>query len=380
MNPLQRLAALDQSVWLDFIRRRMLEDGGLARLRDQDALAGVTSNPAIFTEAIVKHDDYGQAIGELTRQGLAPPDLYETLAIADVQRAADILRPVYERSGGRDGYVSLEVSPHLAFDTAATIAEAQRLWQRLDRPNAMIKIPATLPGLPAVTATLAAGLNINVTLIFGVTRYKAVVDAFLAGLEARRDAGRPLAGISSVASFFVSRIDTLADKWLDARATGATAGAARALRGLTATACGQLAYRQFRLWTSDARWQRLAARGARPQRLLWASTGTKDAAYSDVKYVESLIAPQTVTTLPPATLEAYRDHGRPERRIDDGDPEAVVRGLAALGIDLEELATELEADGVRKFVEPFDELLASLEAAQRAALGASSGPGRSAGG
>jgi transaldolase len=370
VNPLQQLAALDQSVWLDYIRRRMLEDGGLACLRDADALAGVTSNPAIFAEAIVKHDDYREAIGTLARQGLAAAGLYEALAIADVQQAADILRPVYERSGGRDGYVSLEVSPHLAFDGAATLAEAQRLWQRIDRPNAMIKIPATLAGLPAISAALAAGLNVNVTLLFGPSRYQAVVEAFLAGLEARRDAGRPLAAVASVASLFVSRIDTLVDRRLDVLAAGAAGGTTRALRGRAAIASAQLAYRQFRRWTAERRWQRLAAHGARPQRLLWASTGTKDPAYPDVKYVDGLIAPRTVTTLPPATLAAYRDHGHPEPRIDDGDPEAVVRGLAAIGIDLEAVATELEADGVRKFVEPFDELLGNLETARRAALGA----------
>lgn len=361
-NPLVRLAALGQSVWLDYIRRGILESGELARLVADDAVSGVTSNPAIFELAIARSDDYRGAIARLAREGTEAEDAYERLALEDIRAAADVLLPVYRASESRDGYVSLEVSPALAHDTEATVREARRLWRAIGRPNAMIKIPATAAGLPAVRRALADGINVNVTLIFSVERYREVVDAFLAGLEDRDAAGLPLDRIASVASFFVSRIDGVVDAALAARVEGPHAQAAAALRGRAAIANSALAWRHAGEWTTSRHWQRLAERGARPQRLLWASTSTKDPQASDVKYVEALIAPNTVNTIPPQTLDAYRDHGDPRSRIEDAlaEADAVFAGLATLGIDMPAVCQELEADGVRKFAEAFDSLLDKL--------------------
>jgi len=357
-NPLRRLSAFGQSIWLDDIRRNWLADGTLARLIADDAVTGVTSNPAIFEKAIAGHHDYNNAIAGLVRQGRNALEIYEALVVEDVQRAAELLRGVYEETRGRDGYVSLEVSPRLAHDTAATIAEAQRLWARVARPNLMIKVPATDAGLPAIRELIASGINVNVTLLFSVARYHEVASAYLDGLDTRRQAGGPLAGVTSVASFFLSRIDTLVDSQLDALGTPD----ARSLRGETAIACARLAYQYCKEWLASPRWRALAATGGRPQRLLWASTSTKNKSYSDVKYVESLIGPDTVNTLPIETLEAYRDHGDPAVRIEIEDgldfARALPGRLAILGIDLDAVAQQLEAEGVRKFVEPYDRLLA----------------------
>lgn len=360
-NPLRKLHALGQSIWLDYIRRGMLDNGELAHLIEADGLAGMTSNPAIFEKAITGGHDYDAAIANQVRTGASARDLYDTLTRDDVAHAADLLRPVYEKSKGRDGYVSIEVSPHLAHDSEATIREAHALWAHLARPNIMIKVPATRAGLPAIEALLADGVNVNVTLLFGLQRYREVVDAFLRGMEKRAAAGAPLVHVASVASFFLSRIDTLVDQRLDALQD---VGEARhPLRGTAAIASARLAYQYYREWTDGPRWQVLAAQGARSQRLLWASTGTKDPEYSDVKYVEALIGPDTVNTLPPDTLAAYRDHGAPMLRLEKDL--AVVRELpekfASLGIDLEKVSDELEADGVKKFITPYDKLLATLE-------------------
>lgn len=356
-NPLKRLTALHQSVWLDDIRRAWLGDGTLAHLIAEDGITGVTSNPAIFEKAIAHHSDYDAAIAELAQREVEGPDLYETLAVDDVRQAADLLRGVYQDTGARDGYVSLEVSPHHAHYTAATIIEAERLWSRVARPNVMIKVPATEAGLPAIRALIANGINVNVTLLFGIARYRAVVDAYLAGLEDRVHAGAPL-NVASVASFFVSRIDTL----VDARLDRLEAPRALALRGQAAIACTKLAYQAHRRLMTEGRWRALAERGARPQRLLWASTSTKDKRYSDVRYIDALVAPQTITTVPYETLAAYRNHGDPAIRIEDDldAARALPAELAALGIDLEEMAAELEEEGVRKFAEPYDQLLAAL--------------------
>ena len=355
-NRLRQLQDLGQSVWLDYIDRALLETGELARLIQEDAVSGVTSNPAIFGKAIAS-GGYDGDIARLAR-GRAPVEVYDALTVGEVQRAAELLRPVYDASGGRDGYVSLEVSPRLADDTAATIAEGQRLAAAVARANLMIKVPATRAGLPAIRALLAQGINVNVTLLFGRNRYRDVVEAFLAGLEDRTAAGRPLDSVASVASFFLSRIDTLVDARLDRDPRPAAA----ALRGRAAIASARLAYSYYTEWTIGPRWRALVADGARPQRLLWASTSTKDPAYADVKYVNALIGPDTVTTLPPETLRAYRDHGEPAARLSDDLPAA--RGLpaqlAALGIDLEDVATALEREGVRLFVEPYDRALAAL--------------------
>jgi len=366
-NPLLKLHALGQSIWLDYIQRGMFESGEMARLIEADGLAGMTSNPAIFEKAISGRDDYDAAIAGLARTGASARDLYDTLTRDDVAQAADLLRPVYERSGGRDGYVSIEVSPHLAHDSDATIREAHVLWAHLARPNVMIKVPATRAGLPAIQALLADGVNVNVTLLFGLQRYHEVADAFVRGLEQRAASGAPLDHVASVASFFLSRIDTLVDQRLDALPD---AGKSRhPLRGAAAIASARLAYQHYKQWTAGTRWQALAAQGARTQRLLWASTGTKDPDYSDVKYVEALIGPDTVNTLPPDTLAAYRDHGSPALRLEEDLAAAreLPAQLAKLGIDLEQVSDELEADGVKKFIAPFDKLLAALEQ-RRAAI------------
>ncbi|MFZ5524255.1 MAG: transaldolase [Pseudomonadota bacterium] len=355
-NRLRKLEALGQSLWLDYIERGLLAGGGMERLIRDDGISGVTSNPAIFEKAIAQHTGYDAAIAQLVRRGFDAQKIYEELAIEDVRRAADLLRGVYETS--RDGYVSLEVSPHLAYDTAATVAEAKRLWSRVERPNLMIKVPATVAGLPAIRQLIAAGINVNVTLLFGVARYRVVAESYLAGLEDRLANGGAIDRIASVASFFLSRIDTLVDGLLDHDGRAQ----AQALRGWAAIACARLAYQEYQGLVRSARWQALAAHGAHPQRLLWASTSTKDPAYADVKYVEALIGPDTVNTLPPETVTAYRDHGKPELRLEqESDAARALPGqLAELGIELDAVSDELEHQGVQKFIEPYERLLATL--------------------
>ena len=358
MNPLRQVHQLGQSIWLDDIRRGWLRDGHLARLISEDALAGVTSNPAIFAKSISEGAEYNDAITTMARAGGDINDIYESLALEDVQAAADLFRATYDAAGGADGFVSLEVSPHLADDTKGTVAEGLRLWKAFDRPNAMIKVPGTEAGLPAITELIAAGININVTLLFSVERYRAVVDAYLAGLEQRVAAGKPIDKVASVASFFLSRIDTLVDAKLDQMNTSES----KACRGRAAIASARLAYQYYKQWTNSDRWRALAAKGVKPQRLLWASTSSKDPAYKDTMYVEALIAPDTVNTLPPATVDAYRDHGDPAVRIENDIAEAkeTVQKLRKLGIDLEVVSEQLEREGVKKFKEPFDALLATL--------------------
>jgi len=362
-NPLRALHALGQSVWLDDIRRAWLVDGTLARLIAEDGVCGVTSNPAIFEKAIAQHHDYDVAIAAAVRRGLDAGAIYEELVLEDIGRAAELLRPVHELSRGSDGFVSIEVSPHIAHDTRRTVEEAQRLWGLIDRPNVMIKVPATDAGLPAIRRLIAMGVNVNVTLLFSVVRYRAVFEACLAGLEDRAREGLQLDGLASVASFFLSRIDTLVDKRLDALGTGM----ARELRGQAAVACARLAFQTYKEIIASPRWQALTTQGAHPQRLLWASTSTKDPDYSDIKYVEALIGPDTVNTLPVETLNAYRDHGEPVVRIEHGlDAARTLSGrLTALGVDFDEAALQLEAEGVLKFAQSFDRLNASLAAAAK---------------
>lgn len=356
-NPLLELAALGQSVWLDDLRRGLLEDGTLARLIAEDGLAGLTSNPAILAKAFTEGPEYAAAITRLLATPASSAGIYESLAFEDVAHAADLFRAVYDRSDGRDGYVSIEVSPLLADDTDGTVTEARRLWARLGRPNMMIKVPGTTAGLPAIRTLIAAGVNVNVTLLFSPERYRLATLQYFGGLEDRLAAGRPLERVASVASFFVSRIDTLIDRRLDVLAAGGEP-AARALRGRAAVACAARAYELHEELTASDRWQVLAARGARPQRLLWASTSTKDPRYSPTKYVEELIAPDTVNTMPLATLTAYRERGRPTLGLEHHLAEVsdAREALERLGIDLEQAAGELEREGVRKFVEPFEEL------------------------
>jgi transaldolase len=342
----------------------MLRDGTLLRLIEDDGVAGQTSNPTIFERAITHSADYDKDIAALTGQGLSAEETYETLAIRDVRDAAELFRRVHDGSGGRDGFVSLEVSPHLADETELTVAEAQRLWKRLSRPNVMIKVPGTQAGLPAVETLIEAGVNVNVTLLFSLERYREVVERYIAGLEARASQNQPLDRVSSVASFFLSRIDTLVDGLLDEKvAAGGAEEDLSALRGKAAVVSARLAYQIYKEMFSSPRWQRLAEKGARPQRLLWASTSTKDPTYSEVKYVDSLIAPDTVNTMPMVTLEAYRSVGEPKVRIEDDldDAHEVLQGLSRGGIDMGEVTRRLEAEGVRKFVEPYDKLLATLK-------------------
>ena len=357
-NPLVILGQLGQSPWYDYITRELVTGGGLARLIRDDGLLGMTSNPTIFEKAVSGSALYDADIRRLTGEGLGPKAVFEGLAVADVRGACDLFAKVYQRSGGRDGLVSLEVDPTLAHDTEGTVAEARRLWQAVDRPNAMIKIPGTLAGLPAVTRALADGINVNVTLLFSVSRYAQVIDAFLAGLEARARSSHPVDRLASVASFFVSRLDGKVDAALDRGGPGSP------LRGTAAIANACQAYATFERAFSSPRWAPLKALGAQVQRPLWASTSTKDPAYPDVYYVEALIGRDTVNTLPPATFDAYRDHGRPALRIHEGVAEAPAR-LAALGdagIDLDAVTASLEIEGVESFAASYTQLLAGIEA------------------
>jgi transaldolase len=357
-----------QSPWLDFIRRNMLEDGGLRRYAEQDGIRGVTANPTIFSQAISAGDDYDAQIADLLRQGLEAADLFEPIAAQDIRQACDTMRPVFEASRGSDGLVSIEVSPAKAFDTQATIDEAKRWWKLIDRPNLLVKIPATEQGLPAIEECLAAGVSINITLIFAIEFYERVMEAYLRALERRAAAGQDLASINSVASFFVSRVDTATDKLLEARIASARSEAERVrLRGLLgkiAVANAKIAYARFMDVFGRPRFRDLKARGAKVQRPLWASTGTKNPAYSDILYVQELIGPDTVNTMPPKTIDAFRDHGVVRRTIDEGVEEAR-RQFAALqeaGISIVEITDTLQKEGVDAFSRSFDEILATIDA------------------
>src|SRR5690606_16951082 len=362
-SPLQELTRLGQSVWLDYIRRGILDNGELERLIRESSVRGVTSNPAIFEQAIARSDDYDDELEMLAAEGAEALEVYETLAIADIQRAADLFRGIYDETGGTDGFVSLEVSPELAHDTEGTIAEARRLWSMVDRPNVMIKVPGTDEGLPAIEQLLAEGLNINITLLFSLEGYERVMEAYLAALERRASAGQPLDRIASVASFFVSRVDTAVDKLLEAKAANATSDEERAhirsLLGRGAIANAKLAYRRFQEIFGSPRFGALREKGAQVQRPLWASTSTKNPEYSDVLYVEELIGPDTVNTMPLATLEAFADHGIAQRTVDQDIEGArrVISQLEELGIDFAGVTHQLQVEGVEKFVEPFRHML-----------------------
>ena len=366
-NPLLELRKLGESVWLDDISRGMLEDGSLARLIRDDGVAGLTSNPAIFAHSMMTDAKYAQPIAQLLPTVSSAMALYEELAIDDLRDAARLLRPLYDSTSGGDGFVSMEVSPHLADDTAGSLREGQRLWQRLDLPNALIKIPGTEAGLPVIRELIAAGVNVNVTLLFSPERYRAVVRAYMDGLTRRVAAGQPLGRVASVASFFLSRIDTAVDTILDGLA-GRGQPAARALRGKAAIASACRAYEVYEEIVATREWQALAERGARPQRLLWASTSTKDPSFSPIKYVEELVVPGTVNTMPLDTLNTYRRLGRPELRLERHIAAGcdAREGLERLDVDMEAVAAQLEREGVAKFVEPFDKLQQWLEDKRRA--------------
>jgi transaldolase len=360
-NPLRRLGELNQSIWYDYITRDLLVSGELRRLIADDGLRGMTSNPTIFEKAIAGSPLYDDDIRRLSDQGRSAAEIFETVAVADVQAACDAFTPLYQESNWRDGFVSLEVSPRLAHDSEATVNEAERLWEAVGRPNAMIKIPGTEAGLSAITRSIAAGINVNVTLLFALQRYGEVIEAFLQGLEWRLERELPLQSIASVGSFFVSRVDGKIDPQLD-RMDGTQPGAA--LRGKIAIANAATAYQQFQQSLTTDRWTRLARAGARPQRPLWASTSTKDPQYPDIYYVEALIAPQTVNTVPPETLQAYRDHGNPAVRIQEAIAAAPeqLEALGRAGIDLDQVTAELEREGVEKFAASYRALLAAIEA------------------
>jgi transaldolase len=367
-NRLWMLHDAGQSIWLDYIDRSMLQSGELVRRIERDALTGMTSNPTIFEKAMADGSAYDEQL-TAAPAGLTPWALFELVETEDVRTACDIFRPIYERTEGRDGYVSIEVSPGVANDADATVAEAHRLWKMVGRPNVMIKVPGTAAGVVAVRRLIADGVNVNVTLLFSRDAYRAVIEAYLSGLEDRVAVGAPVDAIASVASFFVSRVDTEVDRRLEALAAGGGLGEQRlrALAGRAAIANAKLAYALFRAQFAGARWAALAARGARVQRPLWASTSTKNPAYRDVRYVEALIGPDTVNTIPPATLEAFRDHGEVRRTVDaDLDAErAVLAELESLGISLTSVTDTLLAEGLASFQRSFETLLARLAGKMR---------------
>lgn len=365
---IKKLHELGQSVWYDNIERKLLNDGTLAGMISRGEIRGITSNPSIFNKAISQSSEYDEEIKELTKKGFSKEQIYEQLAIRDIQAAADLFLPLYDKTGGGDGYVSLEVSPYLAHDTEQTLQDAKRLWNTVDRPNLMVKIPATQEGLPAITESIADGININVTLIFSLDRYQEVIEAYLTGLEKRVSRGDSIENIASVASFFISRIDTKVDQNLDslnALANPDKQTRLSELLGKTAVASGKLAFVEYEKTFGDdgTRFKTLKDQGANRQRTLWASTSTKNPAYKDTKYVEDLIGPMTVNTIPPATLKTFIDHGVAERTIDKDLESAhnVFAELADLGIDLKQATQDLEAEGVKAFADAFTSLLDSIQ-------------------
>jgi transaldolase len=373
VNTVQQLHAAGRSVWYDNIQRGLLDNGELAGMIARAEIRGVTSNPTIFMNAMTKSQDYDAALVPLAKTGWSAEDIFWQLAIEDIQRAADLFRPMYEKSDAGDGYVSLEVNPYLAQDAQGTLAAAKWIWQRVDRPNLMVKIPATKAGLPAITAAIAAGINVNVTLIFSNERYASVMEAYRKGLEKRAAEGLPISSIASVASFFVSRVDTKVDGYLLGMIDrgGTRSERAEGLLGKAAIANARLAYADFKEASAAHQFQALMAKGARVQRPLWASTSTKNPKYRDVVYVEELIGPDTVNTMPPQTLAAFLDHGRVrpgslEENV--AEAEQVLADLEALGISMNAVTGELEQEGVKSFADAFTALLAAVEARRKAVI------------
>jgi len=363
---LHELSDQGQSVWIDFLSRPLLKDGDLERLIEKDAVVGVTSNPTIFQKAISSGDAYDDQLREVLDETDDPKEAFLHLAVRDVQDACDVLHDVYERTGGVDGRVSLEVDPDIAFDSDATVAEAKRLSEWVDRPNLYIKIPATQDGLSAIEETIAAGIPVNVTLIFGLGRYRAVAEAYIKGLERLVDSGGDPSKVPSVASFFVSRVDTEADKRLDDKGN-------KELRGKLAIANAKLAYEAYKEIFAGDRWEKLAAKGAHPQRCLWASTSVKDDAYKDTMYVEELIGPDTVDTMPPETIEAFQDHGEVDGGALESDVDGakkVLEDLREAGIDYDDVIDTLEKEGVEKFSKSFSELLDDVKSKRDQLAGA----------
>jgi len=369
-NPLRELETFGQSFWLDFIDRPLLISDSFRKLIEDDGLKGMTSNPTIFDKAITGSDHYKQQLEQLARSGKSAEQICDALASQDIRTAADLLRPMYDRSAGRYGYVSYEVSPMLARDTDATLAEARRIFAAIDRPNLMVKVPGTPQGIPAFEQLTAEGRNINVTLMFSMRHYEAVADAYTSGISKRKDKGLALDQIASVASVFVSRIDTLVDKILDEKSKKSADQNLTSLRGQAGIANTKLIYQRFKEYFYGPRFKPLADDRARVQRPLWGSTGTKNPAYSDVMYVDNLIGPDTVNTMPPATIDAFRDHGKPRLSIEEDIDKArdVVRRLNGLGIDLDAVGDKLQDEGVELFVKSYQQLLDGIERNRVAAL------------
>ncbi len=366
-NPIKALPSLGQSIWYDNIQRSMLRSGGLNRLIEEDDLRGVTTNPAIFQKAVAESDDYDDSLAHLWREfpGGSYEEYFTSLAIADIQEAADILRPVYDRTDGQDGLVSIEVSPLLAYDTDGSIAEGKELFARIGRPNVMIKIPATKAGLPAIEELIASGINVNATLLFSVERYVEVAEAFIRGIKKRYETGAEVRRIASVASFFVSRVDTAVDKALTERSANANSWERtklESLLGQVAIANAKVAYRRYQKLFSDNNFGELQRAGAQKQRLLWASTGSKNPAYSDILYIQSLIGPETVNTVPPATYEAFKDHGKAESTLLQGIDyaEDILSQVKEFGVDLDAVTRRLEEEGVAAFAKAYNELLSAI--------------------
>jgi transaldolase len=366
-HPLRRLADLGQSVWYDYIRRDLYQGSELKRLIEEDELRGMTSNPTLFAKAITGTELYDDDIHSLTAKGTSAAAIFEALSVEDVRRSADVFRPVYESTGGDDGFVSIEVRPQLARDTEGSIDEARRLWNACDRPNVMVKIPATAEGIPAIRQCLADGININITLLFSVSRYRQVMEAYLSSMEERVAAEQPVDRIRSVASFFVSRVDTNADKKLDVVANDASRSdrerqIARDLRGKVAIANARIAYKAFEEVFRSPRFAGLKRKGVHLQRPLWASTSTKDPAFPNLYYVEALVAPDSVDTMPPETFAAYRDHGDPRVRIHEGlrEAHAAFESLAELKIDEQRISLDLEEEGARKFVDSYEKVIKAI--------------------
>jgi len=364
-NPLLKLESFGQSIWLDYLHRKSLENGEFKQWIDQDGVSGLTSNPSIFEKAIADSHDYDEAIRAMALEGKSAEEIVQALTIEDIQQAADLFRPTYDRSEGADGFVSLEVSPKLAHDTAGTIVEARQLWSAVHRPNLFIKVPATKEGLPAIQQLIGEGINVNITLLFGLPRYREVAQAYLDGLETRAANGKPLPEVASVASFFLSRIDVLIDPLLEELRLGKESDAelVAGLHGQVAIASARVAHQIYQEIFAGQQYQKLAQKGARTQRLLWASTSTKNPDYSDILYVDSLIGRDTINTVPVETLNAYRDHGQPASRLEEGTQEAyqVLERLRQAGIDLDSLTQQLEDEGVAKFIAAYDKLIASLK-------------------
>jgi transaldolase len=371
-NPLLELKALGQSIWLDDIDRGDLLSGQFGRLINEDGLAGATGNPTIFEHSITHDATYDEQIQQLIRERKSAQEIYEALAITDEQKVADLLHPLYEQTGGQDGFVSIEVSPYLAHDTEKTLAEVRRFWHTIARPNLMVKIPSTPAGIPAIRQALSEGININITLMFSLDNYRQVAEAYLGALEERLSAGKDISRIASVASFFVSRVDVLVDQLLEDKikvtSTSADQQKLKALQGKAAISNARLAYQEFKRLFSTPRFEALRQRGARVQRPLWASTGTKNPAYRDVLYVEELIGPNTVNTMPLKTLESFRDHGRVRLSVEEDIPQsqAVLTAFEAAGIDYEQVTSQLQKEGVQKFIDSFDKLLQCIDNKRKA--------------